>query len=671
MSIQSIVKNFIPNGVLEYKHGLALLSDLNDCGKTTAFKKSHIYVSWPFENATTAFAHEFRALCKTIKVPIINGYLYPFDIWCRRIAFNGSDIITSITPDYSRILDSSLKDLSNILHNGSRKSFIITELSVIKSLYGLKKRIVKEISKRGDSRSTVLCGYYNHMLDNKPESLDEALQKILFYNGLFWQVNHWHNGLGRLDLVLYEYFHNDLRKGILTRESAKELLRQFVLVLGEHTIQKSLSIKGDTGQYILIGGINQSGTNVDNELTELFLEVFTELNIPDPKLIIRVNKNTSNTIWEKAISCITTGCGSPLIMNEALVMEGLIKFGYKDQDVWNVGTSACWEPLIIGKSFDQNNPLPSITIIKSLNNAIIKSSDNSSYEDVINSFKQEAAIQIKTSMRDIDFDVSPLYSLFFDSCIEREMDYTRGGADYAYHGVQIVSFPNLINAILNVKKYVFDEKLVSIAQCKSILSNNFEGNNDIRELFLSNELKYGSTNADVVDLTNNLMRYLSDEVAKYTINGKKVKMGFSSPQYITNRGVVKTSLDGRKDYEPFAVHISPFSHNIDIQEIMDFAGSLDYNDNRLNGNVVDFILPPSYVQNPNKLISILKNAMTTGVFELQLNILDKNTLIDAKAHPEKYPNLIVRVWGFSAYFNDLPEVYKDNLIQRAEKYNAN
>ena len=509
------------------------------------------------------------------------------------------------------------------------------------------------------------------MMDNKPETLDEALQKILFYNGLFWQVNHWHNGLGRLDLVLYEYFQNDLRKGILTRESAKDLLCQFVLVLGEHTKQKSLSLKGDTGQYILLGGIDQSGNNVDNELTELFLEVFTELNIPDPKLIIRVNKNTSNTIWEKTISCITTGCGSPLIMNEALVMEGMIKFGYKSQDVWNVGTSACWEPLIIGKSFDQNNPLPSITIMKSLNNAILRSPDNCTFEDIISNFKQEASMQIKLSMRDVIFDVSPLYSLFFDSCVKREKDFSRGGADYAYHGVQIVSFPNLINAILNIKKYVFEEKLVTVTQCKEILSNNFEGNDDIRELFLSNELKYGSTNAEVVDLTNKLMRYLSGEVAKYTINGKKVKMGFSSPQYITNRGTVKTSLDGRIDYEPFAVHISPISHNIDVQEIMDFASRLDYSDNRLNGNVVDFILPTSYVQNPNKLISILKNAMTTGVFELQLNVLDKDTLIDAKAHPDRYPNLIVRVWGFSAYFNDLPEVYKDNLIQRAEKYNAN
>ena len=88
----------------------------------------------------------------------------------------------------------------------------------------------------------------------------------------------------------------------------------------------------------------------------------------------------------------------------------------------------------------------------------------------------------------------------------------------------------------------------------------------------------------------------------------------------------------------------------------------------MNGNVVDFIVPASYSKNPDKLATILKTACKKGIFELQLNVLDKKTLIDAKAHPEKYPNLIVRVWGFSAYFNDLPEEYKDNLIQRAELY---
>ena len=108
--------------------------------------------------------------------------------------------------------------------------------------------------------------------------------------------------------------------------------------------------------------------------------------------------------------------------------------------------------------------------------------------------------------------------------------------------------------------------------------------------------------------------------------------------------------------------------NKDLQEVLDFAGKLDYSGNKMNGNVVDFIVPKVYADVPDKLMAILKNAMTTGAYELQLNVLDAATLKDAKAHPEKYASLVVRVWGFSAYFNDLPEEYKDNLIARAEAY---
>ena len=110
---------------------------------------------------------------------------------------------------------------------------------------------------------------------------------------------------------------------------------------------------------------------------------------------------------------------------------------------------------------------------------------------------------------------------------------------------------------------------------------------------------------------------------------------------------------------------------MDISEVLSFASNIKYPTNCINGNVVDFILPCAYINNPIKMRSVIKDAINNGLYELQLNVLDKAKLVDAKTHPEKYPDLIVRVWGFSAYFNDLPEEYKDNLIARADTYNAN
>ena len=167
-----------------------------------------------------------------------------------------------------------------------------------------------------------------------------------------------------------------------------------------------------------------------------------------------------------------------------------------------------------------------------------------------------------------------------------------------------------------------------------------------------------------------MMTYIGDCVSKLTINGKPVKVGFSSPNYIAQSGNVGASMDGRRNGEPFAVHISPISAHVGIAQIIDFASQLNYTGNRINGNVVDLIIPTSYVRHKSKLKDILKHAISKGIFEMQINTLDSKTLIDARSNPDKYKHLIVRVWGFSAYFNDLPNEYKDNLIERAKMYEA-
>ena len=271
-------------------------------------------------------------------------------------------------------------------------------------------------------------------------------------------------------------------------------------------------------------------------------------------------------------------------------------------------------------------------------------------------------------VHDIDFDCSPLFTLFFDDCIRREKDFTQGGAIYAYHGAQVVGLPNAINALLNVKGIVFERRLYTLDDCRAAMRSNFAGYEDLYSMLLATGKKYGSTDAEVITLTNDLMAFVGEIMSTCTCNGEKIKVGFSSPAYVNLAKQVGASLDGRKAGEPFAVHISPISSAIDISEILDFASQLNYTGNRINGNVVDFILPSAYVRQPEKLKAILKDACDKGIFELQLNVLDKQTLIDAKAHPDKYPNLIVRVWGFSAYFNDLPEAFQDNLIHRAETY---
>ena len=355
-------------------------------------------------------------------------------------------------------------------------------------------------------------------------------------------------------------------------------------------------------------------------------------------------------------------------MNEDSIMKRMINFGYSEEDVWNVGTSACWEPLIIGKSFDQNNPFPSAIAISPLNQILLGGKNYSSFEELYADYKLAYKNELEGVVKNVDFDCSPLFTLFFDDCITREKDYTTGGAIYSYHGTQVVSLPNTVNALLNIKRLVFEQKAFTLEDCKSAIENNFLGMDDFFILLTTTGKKFGTNDSEVVKLTNDLMSFTGQVVDNLRCNGEKVKVGFSSPNYIVQSNSFPATLDGRKNGDPFAVHISPISSKIDISEVLDFSSELKYRDNCINGNVVDFILPSSYIKQSDKLVKILRDASSKGFFELQLNVMDKATLIDAKTHPDKYPNLVVRVWGFSAYFNDLPEEYKDNLIRRAELY---
>ena len=125
------------------------------------------------------------------------------------------------------------------------------------------------------------------------------------------------------------------------------------------------------------------------------------------------------------------------------------------------------------------------------------------------------------------------------------------------------------------------------------------------------------------------------------------------------------SLDGRKDFDPFNVHIS-LDDNKDFTEIMHFASNIDYSGHKFNGNVVDFMVTTEFIEkNFDKFVDFLKISLNMGVFQMQLNVVSSKILMEAQKYPDRYPNLIVRVWGFSSYFNDLPIEYQNMLIKRA------
>lgn len=595
-----------------------------------------------------------------------NNFYYSIDIY-KTIYYEGF-VISNLMLDYKKILDNSLNDYKKFFNDNTQ--FSIDELECINGIEILIDREVSIVEKK-DIKDSL-----NGIKTRRALSFKDAIQRILFFNQLMWQTGHNLNGLGRLDLILDEYYKSDINNKKITKEEAKNLLREFIKILHKDFYFKSNSLSGDNGQIIILGGYDINGNNFCNDLTYMFIELMEELKIPDPKVLLRVNKYTKRDIIELSTKCVKTGIGCPLFANDDVIIPKLIEYGYDENDVYNYGTAACWEPFITGKSFDQNN-LKSISFMKPFNEMTNSNSfiSKKNIREIIEEYKhylENYLIEFINEMNEIRFGKDPLLSLFTEGCIKNGKDISNGGAKYNEYGFTGVGLSNVINSIQILNKYVFLNKEYSLEEFNKIRQNNFINYENLLNNIRGYKEKYGTDNEECINLTNEIIKFTTQILNNYKNPlGGKYKFGLSAPSYIDEAKNFPASFDGRKNGEPFGVHISSDIYN-GYTELIQFASKLDYRDNRFNGNVVDFFVSPSFIEdNFNKFVDFLILSIKAGFFEMQMNVVSSHTLIEAKNNPEKFPNLIVRVWGFSAYFKDLPDEYKDYLIERAIKSESN
>ena len=596
------------------------------------------------------------------------GFIYNIDSY--KVLNNKKRILDNFTIDYSIILDNSLEDLIN-------KEKLIDNIdyrnNVLNVLDGINIILDKEINKLSDSKrldKEKYLGYLNNIKNGKCKSFEEALQRILFFNQLLWQTNHMLNGLGRLDLLLDKYYEKD--KDNYTEDEIINIIKDFLLKLHDNYWYKSNSLLGDTGQIIILGGTLEDNTYFTNDLTYYFIRCIKDLQIPDPKILLRVNKDVPKDLMELSLSCIKTGVGCPLLANDEVIINNLIKFGYDKKDAYNYVTSACWEPLILGDSLDQNN-VDSIVYIKPFNKLLdeydLDKIDNiekllSVYKTYLEDYLKD--FLIKNSFK---WEEDPLISLFITSCNKRGIDISNGGAKYNNYGFTSVSLPNLVNSILNIETLVFKEHKYTLKELNNARLSNFKDESILKDIKNVKE-RFGQDNDHIIDITNNIINIVGDYLNdKRNIFNGKYKFGLSAPSYISASYNVLASLCGRHNYEPFDVHISINKYSNGYTELFSFASSLNYSNNSFNGNVIDFIVSKTFIEkNFDKFNLFLKLSIDKGFFETQMNVINSDILLRAKKNPQEFPNLIVRVWGFSAYFNDLPDEYKDVIIKRTLEY---
>lgn len=606
-------------------------------------------------------AEQIDRLLRRVDIQPVENSSFFYSLDCYKTLGNRHYVYGNCTADIGALVNGSIEE------SDGTDQFAGERRTLVNALRSYLQRCEQIPAAERYSRQLSAAG---SLFERPAGSFFEALQRILFYNQFLWQTGHTLNGLGHLDWILEELYERDIENGIMTREGAKELLKDFFRVLHEYYWFKSAVLMGDTGQIAILGGRGTDGQYHWNDLTRLFIEVSKELRLPDPKILLRCMADMPGDLLEAAVDCIATGIGAPLLSNDDAVIPAMLSLGYEEEDACNYETSACWEPLVPGISCEANNSASlnfAVPLTEMFNSPHF--SEIGSMEGILELYKEHLGAYIRKVLAPLTrrvFEEDPLLSMASPSAKTRRKDITRGGAKYNSLGLTSVGLGTVVNSLLNVKRLVFDEGRYTLDQLNRYRKNNFAGEDELVHEMKDRSPCFGCDNPEVLELSGRLIAFASGEFNKYrTRLGGKFKFGLSSPDYITRAQNIPATFDGRRDGDPFSVHISSAAA-IPPTELLAFAMKLDYNENRLNGNVIDFITSPGMLkQNRDKYVALLRAGFAGGIFQLQMNVVDSKTLIAAKADPTLFPNLVVRVWGFSAYFNDLPEEYKDVLIARA------
>lgn len=606
-----------------------------------------------------------KVLLESVKISIDENrrFIYFLDTG-KTIAVPGN-IVSNFSLDYDKVIHGTFAALAEKAQGDDE--YGEEAMAVAQGIETMCKRIIDAVRSSNSKFKEIQIEYFQNLLTRPATHFDEALQRILFFNQILWQTRHRLNGLGRLDHILEDIYESDKEAGRVNYDSASNLVYDFLQALSLYSGYKSDALEGDIGQIIVLGGKNPDGSYFSNELTKIFLREQAKLNKPDPKTLLRVAGNMPDDLLRLAVSCLTAKTGSPLFSNDERVIPALLQFGLTEEDAYSYCVSACWEPYIVGKSFDQNNVMV-FDYFRALNNVLNSGREFDTFEDLKNAYIEENKRSFNTFLRELDvlkWANDPLVSMFTDYCSEKRTDITGGAAKYNNYGVTTVALSNVIDSLFNIREIVYKSKKLTLQALNRARNSDYKNTPEMYKIIVNERKYFGHPENDVEELVNRITSSVASIAEQYRNEmGGTVKIGLSSPGYNILSKKMPADISGRKRGSPYNTHISCI--DAAYTEIVGFSGRLEYNRQRFNGNVVDFFMTESLVQeNQDKFLLFMKGAIYSGFFQMQMNLLDSKTLIDAKSNPERHKGLIVRVWGFSAYFNDLPESYKNLLIERA------
>ncbi|MBD3307778.1 hypothetical protein GF339_15195 [candidate division KSB3 bacterium] len=517
----------------------------------------------------------------------------------------------------------------------------------------------------------------DHIQTYPARTFHEALQ-LFWFTHLFILIESYSlMAPGRLDQYFFPYYQRDLADGRLSREQALELLACLFIKMNDTS-----DLHTDNGLNIILSGLKPDGEDGTNDLTYLCFDAYELVNLTDPQINIRYHADTPQQLLDRAMAVKTLG-PKPMVYNDHAVIEALLKVGVSLEDARNYCIDACQDVMVEGKSdfYPIFAGVYGIHLLTIMERIVDRLEEFSTFEEFWNALYDEITVDIKRYVdkaNDADrilpkISPTPVLSSTLDGCVESGKDKTEGGTIYNFTGFVGGGLITVANSVAAIKKLVFEDQQVSAAELVEAIQRDYAHPQDesLRQRLKNKAPKWGNNDEYVDQIACDLADHFCTEVLKYDNprGGRFVPGLFTHHQ--TRLGIsARSTPDGRKKSEPLAMSLSP---SIGTEKkgptgAILSAAKIDQSKSPL-GTSLDLTFYASSLQEPDgmeKLKALIKTYLKKGGIEFQVNTLDRKILRDAQQHPEQYRDLVVRVWGFNAYFVTLKPEYQEEIISRTE-----
>ena len=527
-----------------------------------------------------------------------------------------------------------------------------------------------------------------------PATFYEALCAILFMREVTQALEG--NGisiLAHVDRILEPYYRSDLADGRLSREEAKDLLCFFLAMSDVRFGMREVRSHVGTNTTVMIGGCDAAGDIVFNDITRMVVEAYQECRFVDPKLNARISPDHPRDYFDLLAELIASGSNSLCVFNDDVIIAANARMGKAAEDCRLYVGGGCQENVLENTEVNSR-----ATIYLSLAHVLLmgflpetcrafteregvvpESFDECAtfdafYETHLRNLK--AVVDAHIDRRNFSekegwrFNPCPLHSATMSDCIANAKDMMEGGARYNFGSVSLTGIGTLIDSLYAVRRTVYEQRMASLSQLRDMLASNFEGEESFRQYLARRIPKFGQDDDGVREFAAKVFA----DVARVSSGRENTRGGryeaslFSFRSFTDFGRKAGATPDGRRAGEHLSPGMSPsllsLGEKCSIGQIMRSLEPLDLTLYPVVA-VLDVKLPASRERYSTDVLgSVLRRFLDSGGSVLQLNWVDPAVLLDAREHPERHPDLVVRVSGYSAYFNTLSEAVQDEVIER-------